>query len=205
VCDSDGCDYNSYRNGNTAFLGPAGTINTATKFTVVTQFITNDNTATGNLVEIRRSYIQNGVVIQNSVVNVPGLSAYSSMTNAYCAAQKSIFQNANTFTTDGGLQQLGTAMARGMVLAISIWDDQLPGSDLNWLDSNYPATGNPSTPGVARGPCSTTVGVPQTVEAQSAGASVIFSNFKYGPIGSTTPPPPPPPPVAHFGQCGGIG
>jgi cellulose 1,4-beta-cellobiosidase len=53
------------------------------------------------------------------------------MTDAYCAAQKSIFCDDDTFTYNGGLQQLGTALTRGMVLAMTIWDDQIPGSDLN--------------------------------------------------------------------------
>ena len=40
--------------------------------TVVTQFITNDGTDTGDLVEMRRLYVQNGVLIANSFSNVPG-------------------------------------------------------------------------------------------------------------------------------------
>lgn len=52
-----------------------------------------------------------------------------------------------------------------------------------WLDSNDPADGNPATPGVARGLCPTTSGVPATVEAQSPNSQVIFSGIKTGPIG----------------------
>ena len=54
-----------------------------------------------------------------------------------------------------------------------------------WLDSNYPANGNPSTPGIARGPCPTTSGVPADVEAEQPNATVKFSNIRFGPIGST--------------------
>ena len=55
-----------------------------------------------------------------------------------------------------------------------------------WLDSNYPPNGDPNKPGVARGPCSTSSGVPSEVESQQPDATVRFSNIKIGPIGSTT-------------------
>jgi cellulose 1,4-beta-cellobiosidase len=60
VCDPVGCDFNSWRMGNQTFLGPGSsfTIDTTKKITVVTQFISSDGTATGNLVEIRRKYVQ---------------------------------------------------------------------------------------------------------------------------------------------------
>jgi cellulose 1,4-beta-cellobiosidase len=58
VCDPAGCDFNSYRMGNTTFLGPGLTIDTTKKITVVTQFISSDGTANGDLVEIRRKYVQ---------------------------------------------------------------------------------------------------------------------------------------------------
>jgi hypothetical protein len=49
--------------GDHSFYGNGDTVNTLEPFTVITQFYTNDNTATGTLTEIRRLYIQNGVVI----------------------------------------------------------------------------------------------------------------------------------------------
>ena len=78
---------------------------------------------------------------------------------------------------------MGAALARGMVLTMSIWDDH----DANalWLDSSYPATADPSKPGVARGPCATTSGVPKDVEAQVPNSSVTFSNIKWGELDST--------------------
>lgn len=33
-CDPDGCDFNSYRQGNTSFYGPGKTVNTNSKITV---------------------------------------------------------------------------------------------------------------------------------------------------------------------------
>jgi cellulose 1,4-beta-cellobiosidase len=54
---------------------------------------------------------------------------------------------------------MGKALARGMVLALSIWDDHAAG--MYWLDSTYPTNASTSSPGVARGPCSTTSGDPK--------------------------------------------
>ncbi|TPR11185.1 putative integral membrane protein [Aspergillus niger] len=50
---------------------------------------------------------------------------------------------------------------------------------------DYPVNSSASTPGVARGTCSTDSGVPATVEAESPNAYVTYSNIKFGPIGST--------------------
>merc|ERR1711982_315236 len=55
-----------------------------------------------------------------------------------------------------------------------------------WLDSTYPV--DSSDPGAKRGTCPTTSGVPTDVESKQANAHVIFSDIKFGPIGSTVPP-----------------
>ncbi|KAG8864400.1 hypothetical protein FRB97_005056, partial [Tulasnella sp. 331] len=57
--------------------------------------------------------------------------------------------------------------------------------DMLWLDSDYPTTASPTAPGVARGTCATSSGVPATVEAAGANVHVIYSNIKFGDIGST--------------------
>ncbi|KAG8939953.1 hypothetical protein FRC04_005792 [Tulasnella sp. 424] len=88
VCDPDGCDLNSYRQGDTTFYGPGKTVDTSKKITAITQFITNSGTATGTLTEIHHLYVQNGIVIQNSVNKIAGISAVNSITEAYCDAQK---------------------------------------------------------------------------------------------------------------------
>jgi cellulose 1,4-beta-cellobiosidase len=54
-----------------------------------------------------------------------------------------------------------------------------------WLDSDYPLDKDASTPGIPRGTCATTSGVPKDVEANQASNSVIYSNIKFGPINST--------------------
>lgn len=183
ICDKDGCDFNSFRMGDQSFLGPGLTVDTTQVITVVTQFLTSDNTTTGDLSEIRRLYVQNGQVIQNSQTNIPGMDTFDSITDDFCNAQKTAFGDTNTFETQGGLATMGDAFEQGMVLVMSLWDDHAV--DMLWLDSDYPTTSDPTTPGVARGNCSTTSGQPTDVETNSANAYVIYSNIKTGPIGST--------------------
>jgi cellulose 1,4-beta-cellobiosidase len=182
-CDPEGCDFNSFRMGDTSFYGNDLTVDTSRPFTVVTQFLTSDNTSTGTLSEIRRLYIQNGQVIQNSKTNIPGMPAYDSITEAFCDAQKTIFGSPMSFQKQGGLSQLGAGLAGGMVLVMSLWDDS--GAHMLWLDSDYPANASTSQPGVARGTCATNSGVPSVIESQTPNAHVVFSNIKFGDIGST--------------------
>ncbi|KIP07351.1 carbohydrate-binding module family 1 protein [Phlebiopsis gigantea 11061_1 CR5-6] len=226
LCDGDGCDFNSYRMGDTTFLGAGMTVDTSKPFTVVTQFITSDNTTTGALSEIRRIYVQNGKVIQNSNVNIPGIDAVNSITEDFCTQQKSVFGDTNYFDQKGGLKQVGEALSVGMVLSLSLWDDHA--ANMLWLDSDYPTDKSASSPGVARGTCATTSGVPADVESQVPNSSVTFSNIKWGTIGSTfsgtassgssssssvssassstsTVSSPTGSTVAQYGQCGGIG
>ncbi|KAF8148440.1 cellobiohydrolase I-II [Crassisporium funariophilum] len=183
-CDPDGCDYNSFRLGDKSFYGPGMTVDTKQKFTVVTQFITDSGTASGTLKEIRRLYVQGGKVIQNSKVNVPGMSSsYDSITEQFCDDTKTAFDDTDSHSAHGGLAGISQGMAKGMVLVLSIWDDHT--ANMLWLDSNYPTEEDPEAPGVARGTCPTTSGVPSEVEQSAADAQVIYSNIKFGNIGST--------------------
>ncbi|KII85870.1 glycoside hydrolase family 7 protein [Plicaturopsis crispa FD-325 SS-3] len=183
ICDPDGCDFNSYRLGDKTFYGKGLTVDTSSPFTVVTQFLTNDNTTTGTLSEIRRIYVQNGKIIQNSAVNIPGIDPVNSITEDFCTQQKTAFGDTNSFESNGGLAGISKAFSKGVVLVMSVWDDYA--ANMLWLDSNDPSDGDPSTPGVARGTCATTSGVPADVESTDASASVTYSNIKFGPIGST--------------------
>jgi cellulose 1,4-beta-cellobiosidase len=183
VCDPDGCDFNSYRMGDTSFYGPGKTVDTTKKFTVVTQFITSTGTSSGALKEIRRLYVQNGKVIQNSKVNIPGMTAYDSITSQYCTDQKSTFGDTTSFQNKGGLAGMSAGLSAGMALVLSVWDDHAV--NMLWLDSSYPTTADASKPGVARGSCSTSSGKPTDIEVTNANASVTYSNIKVGDIGST--------------------
>jgi cellulose 1,4-beta-cellobiosidase len=172
--------------GDQTFFGPGSgfVVDTTQKVTVVTQFITVDGTDTGDLSDIVRIYVQNGKVIQNSATSFTGISDYNSITDQFCIDQKNLFGDTQQFIPHGGLKAMGDAMSRGLVLVMSIWDDYA--ANMLWLDSNDPSTGSASTPGVARGSCSTSSGVPSQVESTYASNSVTFSNIKVGTIGSTT-------------------
>lgn len=184
ICDKDGCDFASYRLGDHDFFGPKKTVDSTKKFTVTTQFITTDGTNKGELAEIRRFYIQDGKVIQNSKTKLPGLTKqFDSITGEFCKAYKGIFGDKDDFTAKGGMKTMSDSMDRGMVLVMSIWDDQM--ASMLWLDGNYPPGKNESTPGIARGTCNATSGDPQFVQANSPNASVEFSNIRIGDIGST--------------------
>jgi cellulose 1,4-beta-cellobiosidase len=61
----DGGDVNPWRLGNHTLFGPNSNfaINTGRPFTVKTQFITDNGQETGNLVEIKRFYVQDGKTV----------------------------------------------------------------------------------------------------------------------------------------------
>merc|ERR1719394_2431121 len=103
------------------------------------------------------------------------------ITDATCAAEKSSFKEDNTFKSHGGMKAMNDAFERGMVLVMSIWDDNA--ANMLWLDSVYPeaATGA----GAERGPCATDSGKPEDVEQEFADSFVAFMNIKFGEIGST--------------------
>lgn len=121
VCDPDGCDFNSYRQGVKNFYGPGGsfTVDTTKKVSVVTQFIKGSN---GNLSEIKRFYVQNGKTIANSQSTIAGATG-NSITDKFCAGQKAAFGDITDFQKKGGLAQMGKAVASPMVLVMSLWDD----------------------------------------------------------------------------------
>lgn len=164
------------------FYGAGKTIDTTKKFTVVTQFITDDGTSAGTLTEIKRFYVQNGVTYANSQSTVAGVTG-NSISSDFCSAQKTAFGDQNVFQTKGGLATMGKSLAKGMVLVMSVWDDHT--AQMLWLDAPYPVDKDASTPGVARGTCSTTSGAPTDVESTAASSSVTYSNIKWGPLNST--------------------
>lgn len=178
VCDPDGCDFNSYRMGVKDFYGKGKTVDTSKKFTVVTQFI-----GTGDSMEIKRFYVQGGKTIPQPDSTVPGVTG-NSITTAFCDAQKKAFGDNYTFKDKGGMANMAKALANGMVLVMSLWDDHY--SNMLWLDSTYPTDKNPDTDaGSGRGECDITSGAPADVESKSPDASVIYSNIKFGPLNST--------------------
>ena len=185
TCDQAGCDFNSWRMGNQTFYGTGLTIDTKSKITVVTQFLTDDNTNQGNLIQINRFYVQNGKVIPNSLSSISGIDSVNSISDQFCSQQKKAFSEPNKFADLGGLKKMGAAFKAGMVLVMSIWDDH--NANALWLDSDYPLESIPGAPGVNRGPCSRTSGLPADVEKNYPNAKVSFSNIKWGELNSTFP------------------
>jgi len=189
VCDKDGCDFNSYRMGDETFFSKGGTVNTQLPMTVVTQFITTDGTDLGDLKEVRRLYVQNGKVIQNSKISaakIPGAAGQDSITDEVCRASKTAFVNHDDFTRKGSLAGMGAPLKRGMVLVLSLWDDML--TKMKWLDSATPSKDGTRTvadPGVKRGPCAMTAGNPAQIRGQYPTAHTTYTNIMIGELGST--------------------
>ncbi|KAI8953738.1 putative endoglucanase [Xylaria longipes] len=207
-CDRGGCGLNPYVKGYTNYYGPGGTVDTSKPFTVITQFNTDDGTTTGTLTSITRKYMQNGKLIASAD------PAGDIITTESCNAADS---SAAQF---GGLTTMGKALGRGMVLTFAIWNDA--GQFMNWLDSG------------SNGPCSDTEGNPALIAQNNPRTHVIFSNIRWGDIGSTftdssshtttttkasttkttstttkasatTTTSSPQPTQSQWGQCGGIG
>ncbi|KAJ6151143.1 hypothetical protein N7470_007737 [Penicillium chermesinum] len=160
VCDKIGCSWNPYKMGNHRKV-----VDTASGFTVVTQFVTDDATDEGTLQEVRRLYVQGGKVIQNAAVAIDGRDVVA-MTDGFCQAEYP-----GVFQTMGGLKPIGRALGRGMVLVFSIWNDAA--DYLNWLDSD------------TAGPCDSTQGDPDLIKEEHPETSVTFSNVRWGEIDST--------------------
>ncbi|OAF99749.1 cellobiohydrolaseI [Paraphaeosphaeria sporulosa] len=179
MCDVDGCDFNSYRLGNTSFYGPGKIIDTTKKFTVITQFLTHNDSDTGDLVAIRRKYIQNGVNFSETIGQIPSVDPFSGITDSFCRQQKAAFGEQDTFTKRGGIAAISTAMERGMVLVFAITEDQ--DRHMLWLDSNWPVDAKSTAPGVARGSCATDSGDPQGLLHTQGRAS--FGNIVVAGIG----------------------
>lgn len=169
--------------GNDSFYGKGDIVDTSSPFTVVTKFITDDGTDSGTLSEIRRVYVQDGKVIKNSKTDISGIDTTNKITDGFCKQQKSVFGDTDSFESRGGLAAMGDAFGRGMVLVMSIWVDYA--AQMRWLDAPYPADADASKPGVARGTCAADSGVPDEVISNNPGASVTFSNIKFGALGST--------------------
>eukprot|EP00041_Stephanoeca_diplocostata_P029829 m.888884 g.888884 ORF g.888884 m.888884 type:complete len:348 (+) comp23640_c0_seq6:889-1932(+) len=192
VCDKDGSDFNPFRLGDKSFFGPGAnfSVDSSQSFTVVTQWVTSDKTDAGDLTEIRRHYVQNGKTIPTRPVSVGG-QTYDSVTDDFTRAQKTLFNDTNGYAKRGGMKRMGDVLDRGVVLVMSLWADYAV--HMLWLDSDYPTDQPTSKPGVARGTCATTSGVPSDLINNSPDSQVVYSNIRWGPIGSTTPPGPNPP------------
>lgn len=150
-CDRGGCGFNPYY-VDKSYYGPNMTLDTTKPFTVITQFIATN----GSLSQITRKYIQNGRAVPSAV------SGGDTILASACGSA----------TNFGGLAGMGPPLARGMVLAFSIWNDAV--QNMNWLDSG------------SAGPCASDEGSPSNIVSQHPDTHVVFSNLRWGDIGSTT-------------------
>jgi cellulose 1,4-beta-cellobiosidase len=184
LCDKDGCDHNAYRMGDHSFYGDGAefALDASKPMTVVTQFITRDGTDEGDLVEIRRLYVQDGQVITVPNSTVSGIEG-NALSDEFCNAQKEVFDDPNDFAAKGGMKSVGESLDRGLVLTLSLWDDEA--TAMRWLDSTFPVDDKVTRPGVARGPCSGEHNHPKYLRSKHKSATVKYTNIKYGEIGST--------------------
>ncbi|KAI0139931.1 glycoside hydrolase family 7 protein [Hypoxylon sp. NC0597] len=172
-CDANGCDYNPYRMGVHDFYGKGKTVDTSKKFTVVSQFAEN---------KLTQFFVQDGKKIEIPGPVGDGFPSTSDITPEYCSAEVAAFGDRDRFSEVGGFDQLNQALDIPMVLVMSIWDDHY--ANMLWLDSSYPPE-KAGQPGGDRGDCPQDSGVPSDVESQIPDAKVIWSNIRFGPIGST--------------------
>merc|ERR1712012_254302 len=186
VCDKDGCDINPFRMGNESFYGkgPGFAVDTTKPMTQVTQFLTTDGTDDGDLLEIRRFYVQDGRIIHSPPSTILGPKNSDSITDEFCAAKKDLFEDVNHFQQLGGNRQMGRSLDRGQVLALSLWDDVEV--NMLWLDSAFPLDKPTTSPGIRRGTCpGGESSTPTYVRNTYPDGYVLFANAAIGEIGST--------------------
>jgi len=202
-CDKDGCDINPFRMGNQTFYGRGSSfvVDTNKPMTVVTQFLTHDGTDAGDLVEIRRYYVQDGKTIHNPHSKYLDPDDSDSITDALCEEKKNLFGDINDFAAKGGNAQMGTSLDRGHVAALSLWDDVEV--NMLWLDSAYPLNEPAGKPGILRGSCpGGESSEPSYVRKQFPDGYVTFANAAIGEIGSTLLPSSPTPAPPCVDGCG---
>jgi len=181
VCDKNGCDYATTRFGHEDFYGKGNHLDSSKPVTVVTQFVTHDGTDDSDLKEVRQFYVQHGKKIEHPSVKLQG-NTYDSLSEQMCKDWVATTKDGSNFIEKGGMKSVQHALEKGVVLVMSLWDDH--DANMLWLDSTYPTDSKDST--MYRGKCSIKSGVPKDVEEKHAGANVVFSDIKYGHIGTTT-------------------
>ncbi|KAK4183546.1 Exoglucanase 1 [Podospora australis] len=178
TCDSWGCRYNAFQMGAPDFYGKNKTLNTLQKFTVVTRF----DAQSGN---VTRFYIQDGKKIELPFPTWEGLPQQNAITEDVCIKSPEVFDEGPAFVNVGGWQRHRSVLNQPLVLVMSIstnyWDYNAN------IDSTYPDWDPWQTapPGKSNGPCYWEDGRPEDVQARYRNAKVVWSNIRFGPIGST--------------------
>jgi cellulose 1,4-beta-cellobiosidase len=170
-CDTSGCANNPYRfeaqNGakTHAFYGLGKQVDTSKKFTVVTQFVSDNGLATGNLKEVRRLYVVNGKVLE-TVAKIQNGKPYNTIGNDYCTNGSA---GDDAYMRLGGDAAFTKSFKRGAVLAMSLWTD----GSMGWLDEID-----------GGGPCKSPGGKDGVI-AKNKNSFVEYSNIRYGDIDTT--------------------
>jgi cellulase len=172
-CDKAGCAYNPYASGQRNFWGPGKTVDTGKPFTVVTQFAASG----GRLSQITRKYIQNGREIGgggtiSNCGSEGSTGGLAGMGQALGRGSKSLSPSLSTGCSTNWISFADSLTLFVVVLAMSIWNDAA--QQMAWLDSG----GN--------GPCTSGQGSPSNIQSQHPDTHVVFSNIRWGDIGSTT-------------------
>jgi len=105
--------YTTYTYFTTFFRETTTRVKSREEVTVVTQFITHDGTDTGDLVDIRRFYVQNGEVIPNSNSSIAGVHG-NSITDQFCGEMKQAFGDINDFERKGRGSREGARDGRAL-------------------------------------------------------------------------------------------
>ncbi|KAA1114754.1 hypothetical protein PGT21_021738 [Puccinia graminis f. sp. tritici] len=181
LCDHSGCGLASQRVDQNTFYGPNKTIDTRHKFTVVTQFLTSNATTQGELVEIKQFYIQHGVLIKHRGIKLPGQdSSLNSITDAFCSIMSNTTGTGSAFRRTGGLEAMGRAMEKGLVLVMGLWTDEV--TDSLGSIQKIPATRKNSLKRINQLVCPEETRTQPFIQKHHPHASVLFSNIKVGPI-----------------------
>jgi cellulose 1,4-beta-cellobiosidase len=172
-CDAFGCEYQPYRLGNTDFYGQHKTVDTTKNYTVVTRFEEH---------KITQFFVQNGKRIDLPSPAAKGFPQDNGITEEYCNIKPSVFAEADRFNVVGGFHQHLAALKQPMVLTLTITDDYWVHN--LWLDSKWPVDMGAGE-GAERGPCSPEGNDPDEVMEDRYRAQAVWSNIRFGPVGST--------------------
>ncbi|KAK4249410.1 Exoglucanase 1 [Corynascus novoguineensis] len=175
ACDLNGCSYNPYRMGTRDFYGEGKTIDTASKFTVATQW-TEDR--------VTQFLVQNGHKFDVPAPVWEGLPPEAGLSRDMCDMQRIVFEERDGMAENGGwAAHVSQVLDQPMVLVLSIGADHKRWN--LWLDSRYPPY-DPEKIGMDRGDCfPIEENDPQVVKNLHPDSTVVWSNIRYGPIGST--------------------
>ncbi|CAI4214067.1 unnamed protein product [Parascedosporium putredinis] len=173
-CDANGCDYNPYRLGNHDFYGQGSSgVDTTKKFTVISRYEVD---------KLSMLFIQDGNVIEVPTPKLEGLEQFSNaITPEYCEAYPLC---SRTLTATPRLEEprsqrrsppphgacpvhLGRPLREHALARLSLPPEK------------------EGIPGALRGPCPETGRDPDDVVSNHASAKVIWSNIRFGPVGST--------------------